>query len=163
MYYVRLEPADEHKQDGAHKTKVPWGVASADAHFHDIGLHPEDPSLHYTLMVPGYAAAELVKAGAKQIGIFEIKDGKFVPAAVTDVSSIDVKQELASAPDHEIRRYLTHHDAHPMHEHKTHLVKKVKDPTTGQRTKTLVPNPIHPTPDELRARAHVINDAKTKI
>jgi hypothetical protein len=164
MYYVRLEPAARHKREGAHKTKAPWGVPAADAHFHDIGLHPHDPSLHHTLMVPGYAAADLVADGARLIGIFEIRDGQYVPAAISTVEAIDVAAELERAPDHEIRRYLTHHDAHPAHEHRSHVRQHdIVEDATGRPAKgpvRLVSNPVHPAPDELRRRALAIHHAK---
>lgn len=155
MRYVKIKPnANCKRSPDGRLIYVECGLPDAKGNAPKFILHDGED-----LSIPAWAAAELVERGHQVTEVNEIRNGAHVALPGVGVEHIDIAQELATAPDGEIDRFLRHHD---FHEHLMHhepagrerLDQHIKSETAknGGVRPAISHTPFH-TPDQLRAKA----------
>lgn len=162
MRYVKINPhPDASRKSGCGRlTYVECGLPCANGH-QPVFILEEGAENN----LPAWAAAELAARGHEVVEINEVADGAHVARPDLSIDHIDVAQEVAAAPYHEVDRFLRHHGFHdhlkhhePEHQHLLHsAVRKAETAAKADTARSGVTvavgyAPFH-SPEDLRAKA----------
>jgi hypothetical protein len=108
MRYVKIRPhADTPRSPCGRLVYVECGEPCANGHKPVFVLHEGEE-----ISIPAWAADELAARGHEIIEINEIRDGAHAALPDLGIDDIDVAKEIATAPDHEVDRFLRHRGVH---------------------------------------------------